>query len=158
MNGRKQDILKQSHPAILGYPTVPFLLSRSSSLKWQSHSCLLQLKVAGDKGISKTKSKQQSPCHNCMHWPVMSWGNACSTCMHKPVRCMHWPVMSEADACSYCMGSVVLIWLQIYLYPSYFGSSLFYCRVSNKERRFHNTDSRSQWDTPTTEMPDWQAS
>ncbi len=40
---------------------------------------------AGDKGLSKKKSKQQSPCINCMHWPVMSWYNACSTCMHKPV-------------------------------------------------------------------------
>ncbi len=27
-------------------------------------------KVSGDKGISETKSKQQSPCSNCMHWPV----------------------------------------------------------------------------------------
>jgi hypothetical protein len=144
MNGQKQDFLNLSHPAIIGYCPVLFLLSRSFSLKWQSRSCLLQLKVAGDKGISETKSKQQSPCRNCMHRPVTSWGNACSTCMHKPVRCMHWPVMSEADACSYCMGSVVLIWSQKYLYPSYFGSSLFYCRVSNKERKFNNTDSRSR--------------
>ena len=29
-------------------------------------------KVGGDKGISETKSKQQSPCSNCMHRPVMS--------------------------------------------------------------------------------------
>ncbi len=46
-------------------------------------------KVAGDKGISNTKSKQQSPCSNFMHRPVTSWGNACSTCIHKPERCMH---------------------------------------------------------------------
>jgi len=31
-------------------------------------------KVAGDKGISETKSKQ-SPCSNCMHRPVTSWSN-----------------------------------------------------------------------------------
>jgi hypothetical protein len=75
------------------------------------------LKVAGDKGISETKSKQQS---NCMHQPVTSWGNACSTCMDKPVRCMHWPVMSQADACTYCMGSKVSSLSLIYLYSSYF--------------------------------------
>ncbi len=34
-------------------------------------------------GISETKSKQQSPCSNCMHQPVMWWGNSCSRCMHK---------------------------------------------------------------------------
>jgi hypothetical protein len=28
-------------------------------------------KVAGDKGISGTKSEQQSPCGNCMHKCVM---------------------------------------------------------------------------------------
>jgi hypothetical protein len=79
-------------------------------------TCLATLgKVAGDKGISKTKSKQQSACSNCMHQPVTSWGNPCSTCMHKPVKCMHWTVMSQADACSYCTGSVVLILSQIYL-------------------------------------------
>jgi hypothetical protein len=50
-----------------------------------------QNKVAGDKGISETKSKQ-SPCSNCMHQPLMSWGNECSTCMHKPVMCMNQPV------------------------------------------------------------------
>ncbi len=82
---------------------------------------LSQLKVAGDKGIFKMKSKQQSPCSNCMHWPVTSWGKACSTCMHKPVMCMHQPVMSQADACSYCMGSKVSSLSQIYLYSSYFG-------------------------------------
>ena len=68
---------------------------------------MVQVKVAGDKGISKTKPKQQIPCSNYMYWPVMSWGNACSTCMHKPVRCMHWPVMSQADACTYCMGCLL---------------------------------------------------
>jgi len=61
-------------------------------------------KVGRDKGISETKSKQQSPCSNCMHQPVMSWSNACSTWMHKPVSCMHWHVTSQADACTYCMG------------------------------------------------------
>jgi len=66
--------------------------------------------------------KQQSPCSNCIHRPVMSWGNACSACMHMSVRWMHRPVMSQVDACSYCMGSVILILSQIYLYSSYFDS------------------------------------
>jgi len=57
-----------------------------------------------------------------MHWPLISWGNACSRCMHKFVRCMHQPVTSQADACTYCMGSVVMILSQIYLISSYFGS------------------------------------
>ncbi len=109
-----------------------------------AHTCF---KVAGDKGISTTKSKQQSPCSNCMHhpmtsWgnacstcmhkpqkspcsncmhqPMTSWGNACSTCMHKPVRCMHWPVTSQVDACTYCMGFKVSSLPRIYLYSSYF--------------------------------------
>ncbi len=75
-------------------------------------------KVAGDKGISETKSKQQSPCSN------MSWGNAYSTCMHKCVRCMHQPVTSQADACTNCMGFKVSSLSWIYLYSSYF--ELFY--------------------------------
>ncbi len=96
-----------------------FILQRGHHWKFIQVSCTY-FKVAGDKGISKTKSKQQSQCSNCMHQPVMSWGNACSTCMHRPVRCMHRPVMSQADVCSYCMGSVILISSQIYLYSSYF--------------------------------------
>ncbi len=69
------------------------------------------------------KSKQQSPCNNCMHRPVMSWGNACRTCMHKRVRCMHWPLTSQADACTSCMGSKVSSLSQLYLYSSYFEPS-----------------------------------
>jgi len=56
--------------------------------------------VAGNKGIYEMKSKQQSPCNNCMHQPVMSWGNVYNTCMHQSVT-------SQADACTYCMGSNV---------------------------------------------------
>ncbi len=82
-----------------------------------SHICN---KVTGDKGISETKSKQQSPCSNCMHWPVMSWGNACSTCMLKPVRCMDRPATFKADPCTYCMGSKVSSLSRIYFYSSYF--------------------------------------
>jgi hypothetical protein len=77
---------------------------------------LLLFKVAGGKGISETKSKQQSSCSNYMHRPLMAGGNECSTCMNKPVRCMHQPVMSQADACTYCMGSKVSSLSQIYLY------------------------------------------
>jgi hypothetical protein len=51
-----------------------------------------------------------------MHQPVTSWGNACSACIHKPVRCMHQPVMLQADACTYCMGSVVSISSRIYFH------------------------------------------
>ncbi len=40
------------------------------------------------KGISETKSKQQTPCSNCMHQPVMSQADAC-----------YW----KAFACMYCM-------------------------------------------------------
>jgi hypothetical protein len=83
----------------------------------------VETKVAGDNGISETKSKQQSPCSNCMHQPVTSCGNACSTCMYKPVRCMHQPVMSQVNPCTYCMGSVVLISSRIYLISSYFGGN-----------------------------------
>jgi hypothetical protein len=79
-------------------------------------------KVTGDKGIFEMKSKQWSPCSKCMHQPVTSWGNAFSTCMHKPGRCMPRPVMSQADACTYCMGSKVSSLSQIYLYSSYFES------------------------------------
>ncbi len=88
------------------------------------HRC--QTKVARDKGISETKLKQQSPFSNSMHHPMMSWGNACSTCIHKSVRFKHQPVMSQADACTYCMGSVVLILSGIYLFSSYFDVKLEY--------------------------------
>jgi hypothetical protein len=85
------------------------------------YDCLYNhCKVTGDKGISEMKSKQWSPCSKHMHWPVKSLGNACSTCMHKPVRCMPWPVMSQADEWTYCMGSKVSSLCQIYLYSSYF--------------------------------------
>jgi len=73
-------------------------------------------KVAAAKGISETKLKQQRECSDCIHQPVTSWGNACSTYMHQPVTCMHWPVMSQANACTYCMGSKVLSLSQIYFY------------------------------------------
>jgi hypothetical protein len=43
-------------------------------------------KAAG--GISEMKSKQQSPCSKCMHWPVMSWGNACSRSGVPLVSCL----------------------------------------------------------------------
>ncbi len=77
-------------------------------------------KVAGNKDISEIKSKQQSPCSNCMHRHVTSWGNAFSTCMHKPVKSMHRPVMSQANAWTYWMGSKVSSLSPIYLYSSYF--------------------------------------
>jgi hypothetical protein len=48
----------------------------------------MHTKVAGDKGISEMKSKQQSPCSNCMHQSVMSWGNSWSTCMHSEVHAL----------------------------------------------------------------------
>ncbi len=51
------------------------------------------------------KSKQPSPCSNCMHRPVM-------------------PVTSQANhmvaACTHCMGSKVSSLSGIYLYSSYF--------------------------------------
>ncbi len=60
-----------------------------------------------------------------MHWPLTSWGNECSTCMHKPVRCMHQPVMSQAHACTYCMRSEVSSLSRIYLYSSYFALNMY---------------------------------
>jgi hypothetical protein len=67
------------------------------------------------KGISETKSKQQTPCSNCMHQPVMSLANACTSQAYACIFCMHCPMTSQADSCSYCMGSVVLILSWIYL-------------------------------------------
>jgi hypothetical protein len=86
-------------------------------------SSAVRAKVAGDKVYPRPNQNNRAHAVTASighHRPVMSWGNACCTCMHKPVRCMHWPVMSQGDACSYCMGSVVLISSQIYLYSSYF--------------------------------------
>jgi len=37
----------------------------------QSSYLLGESKVAGDKGVSETKSKEQSPCSNCMPRPVI---------------------------------------------------------------------------------------
>jgi len=34
---------------------------------------ILSVQSSWSKGISETKLKQQSPCSNCMHWPVTSW-------------------------------------------------------------------------------------
>ncbi len=68
------------------------------------------------KGISETKSKWQSPCNYCMHQPVTSQANACTSHAYGCMCCMHCPMTSQADACSYCMGSVVLILSRIYLY------------------------------------------
>jgi hypothetical protein len=65
--------------------------------------------------ISETKSKWQSPCSKCMHWPVTSQADACTSQAYACMYCMHCPLMSQADACSYCFGSVVLILSQIYL-------------------------------------------
>jgi len=72
----------------------------------------LQNKVVGDKGISEIKSKQQNPCSNCMHQPVMS----------------------QANACTYCMGSKVSSLSRIYLYSSYFvfGILFWFCRLQSQ--------------------------
>ncbi len=86
------------------------------------YTCIV-FKVTRVKGTSETKSKQQSPCINCMHQPVTSWVNACSTCIHWPGMCMHRPVTSQANTCTYCMGSKVLSLSRIYLYSSYFALS-----------------------------------
>ncbi len=95
-------------------------------------SQLFKAKVAGGKCISKTKSKQQSPCSNFMHRPVVSMGN---TCMYWPVTCTHRHVISQADVCTYCMGSKVSSLSQIYLYSSYFGSK----HISSQKIHFFKT-------------------
>ncbi len=68
------------------------------------------------KGISETNLKLKIPCSKCMHQPVTSQANACTSQAYACMYCMHCPMMSEVDACSYCLGSVVLISSQIYLY------------------------------------------
>ncbi len=80
----------------------------SNHLFFRYLSSQLIIQSSWIKGISETKSKQQSPCSNCMHQPVMSWGNACSMCMPRSVTC------------TYCLGSKVSSLSQIYLYSSYF--------------------------------------
>jgi hypothetical protein len=42
-------------------------------LKIRLKQHLGSLQSSWSKGISETKSKQQSPCSNCMHRPVTSW-------------------------------------------------------------------------------------
>jgi len=73
------------------------------------------VKSAGDKGISVMRLKHQNPCSKCMHWPVISQADACTSQAYAWIYCMHCPMMSQANACSYCMGSVVLISFWIYL-------------------------------------------
>jgi hypothetical protein len=85
-------------------------------------------------GISKTKSKQQNPCSSCMHRPVMSWGNACTYCMHCSVMCMHWTVTSQTAACTYCTGSKVSSLSRIYLYSSYFEYVVFFKVSKGREK------------------------
>ncbi len=95
------------------------------------------------KGISETKSKQQSPCSNWMRQPVTSCGNACSMCIHQPV--MHrdcrvyynlYALTSKADACTYCMGSKVSSLSWIYLSPATLGWLHRYRRCKNRLLKF----------------------
>ncbi len=86
---------------------------------------------------------------NCMHQPVISWGNACSTWMHWPVMCTHQPVTSQADACTYCMGSKASSLSRIYLYSSYFGSRLIFKQGKTQNQftslpKFHKTSTFSK--------------
>ncbi len=68
------------------------------------------------KGISETKSNQQSPCSKCMHQPVTPQADTCTSQAYACMYCMHGPMMSQGDACSYYTDSVVLISSQIYIY------------------------------------------
>jgi len=81
----------------------------------------LTLQSSWSKGLSETKSKQQSPCSNCIHRPVMSWGNnmvaACTYCMHRPLMSRGNHVVAGG---TYCMGSKVSSLSRMYLYSSYF--------------------------------------
>jgi hypothetical protein len=56
------------------------------------------------KGISETKSKQQSQCSNCMHRPVTSQADACTLQAYVCMYCMHCLLQSQADACSLLHG------------------------------------------------------
>ncbi len=93
---------------------------------WTLRIGIFWSKVAREKGISKTKSKQQNPCSNCMHWPVTSWGNACSTYMHASTCDVH----ELADAYTYCMGSKASSLSRIYLYSCYFVFGVAYVILS----------------------------
>ncbi len=83
----------------------------------------MEQKSSCSKGISETKSKQQSPCSNCMHW-------ACDVMVQYMQYVHAWPVTSQADACTYCMGSKVSSLSQIYLYSSYFDGTAHFLFVS----------------------------
>ncbi len=96
------------------------------------------------KGISETNLKLYNPSSICMHRPVTSRGNACSTCHRDTfgLCCMHWLVMSQANhmvaACTNCMGFKVSSLSRIYLYSSYFAWKhfLFQYNVMRKDSSF----------------------
>jgi len=75
------------------------------------------------------KSKQQSPCSKCMHWPVTSQADACTSQAYTCMYCMHCPMTSQADACSYCMGSVVWFCLRYTFISSYFEDQSYLCFI-----------------------------
>ncbi len=78
------------------------------------YGCYIQ--CSWSKGVSETNLKLKIPCRKCMHWPVTSQANACTSHSYPCMYCLPCPMTSQADACSYCMDSVVSISSQIYLY------------------------------------------
>jgi len=66
--------------------------------------------------LSETNLKLWIPCSKCMHRPMMSQADACTSQAYTCMYCMHCPIMSQADACNYCMGYVVLFLSRIYPY------------------------------------------
>ncbi len=92
-------------------------LSKNIYFKHMQLVQALTLEYSWSKGISEMKLKQQSPCSNCTHRPVMSHAIACTSQAYACINCMLCCMTSQADACSYCMGSVVLIssWICLYL-------------------------------------------
>ncbi len=77
------------------------------------------------KGISEMKSKQQSPCSNCMHRSVISW----------PITC------------TYCMGSKVSSLSRIYLYLQLlcFGGWPFLPLSNTNPWTFDSTAKSTKW-------------
>ncbi len=101
------------------------------------------------KGISETNLKLLIPCSKCMHQPVTSQADACTSQAYACMYCMHCPMTSQANACSYCMDSVVLIFSRIYLYLQL----LCYFLLSLSNHRHKQTRVSCGWFAEPKFMP-----
>jgi hypothetical protein len=60
-----------------------------------SHFHFTILQSSWSKGISEMRLKHQNPCSKCMHWPVISQADACTSQAYEWIYCMHCPMMSQ---------------------------------------------------------------